>query len=254
MGARPLFALNLVAFPRKLLGDGILEEILRGGADIARQAGVPIVGGHSIDDDEPKYGLSVIGEVAPDAIVRNNGVHAGDSLILTKPIGTGIIATALKDAASQEVIAGAVQSMTTLNDAASRAMLDVGVRAATDVTGFGLIGHLAEMLRGGAVGARIFASQVPFLAGAPELLQAGHVPGGTRRNFDDAAELVNWAQQIPEWLRMLLCDAQTSGGLLIACPPQKAESLLHALVRARTPAAAIIGEVTAASSKIEVVI
>jgi selenide,water dikinase len=255
MGARPLFALNLVAFPRKLLSEGLLEEILRGGADIARQAGMPILGGHSIDDAEPKYGLSVIGEVDPAQLVRNVGARPGDALILTKPIGTGVIATALKqDAASAAAITSAVESMTTLNRAASEVMVQLGARAATDVTGFGLIGHLLEMLRGSGAGARVFASAVPLLDGAPDLVQAGHIPGGTTRNFDDAAASVNWAAAIPKWLRILLCDAQTSGGLLIACPAQKTESFVHALVRAHTPAAAIIGEVIVGEPRIEVVI
>lgn len=255
MGARPLFALNLVGFPRKLLNEGLLEEILRGGGEVAREAGIPILGGHSIDDAEPKYGLSVVGEVDPDRIVRNVGARPGDVLILTKPIGTGVIATAIKNGkASDDVIATAVKSMTTLNRVAADEMLQAGVHAATDITGFGLLGHLHEMLRGSGVGARLHASSVPLLAGAPELIQAGQIPGGTRRNYDDAEAFTSWAPALPDWLRMLLCDAQTSGGLLIACSPQKSESLVHALVRAYTPAAAIIGEVVAGDPKIEVVI
>lgn len=254
MGARPLFALNLVGFPRKLLGEGLLEEILRGGADIAREAGAPIVGGHSIDDAEPKYGLSVVGEVDPARIVRNTGARAGDLLILTKPIGTGIIATALKgDHAAASAIAAAVKSMTTLNRGASDAMLEIQVHAATDVTGFGLIGHLREMVTGSAVGARVRASRVPLLEGAAELARAGYLPGGTRRNFEDAAATTKWSDDIPEWLRYLLCDAQTSGGLLIACRPDRATALAHALQRRRTLAADIIGEITSGSG-IEVVI
>ena len=254
MGARPLFALNLVAFPRNLLGENILEEILRGGSTIAAEAGIAVVGGHSIDDAEPKYGLAVIGEVDPNRIVRNVGARPGDALILTKPIGTGIIATALKkDAASNEAIAAAIASMTTLNRAAAEAMVQAGVNAATDVTGFGLLGHLHEMLRGSGVAARLRASAVPFLAETPSLLQAGHVPGGTKRNFEDAHRFTKWQPGIPDWLPMLLADAQTSGGLLIACPRTKSEALLHALVRARTPAAAIVGEIVAGDSSIEIV-
>jgi selenide, water dikinase len=246
MGARPLFALNLVGFPRKLLSEGLLEEILRGGAEIAREAGAPILGGHSIDDAEPKYGLSVIGEVDPAKIVRNTGARPGDMLVLTKPIGTGIIATALKnDKAPAAAIDAAVKSMTTLNRAASEAMIEVGVRAATDVTGFGLMGHLNEMLAASGVGARIRASRVPLLEGAPALAEAGQLPGGTRRNFDDARPLTRFAESIPEWMRLLLCDAQTSGGLLIAVAPERATSLAEALQRRRTPAADIIGEVVA---------
>lgn len=253
MGAKPLFALNLVAFPRKLLDSGLLEEILRGGAEMARAAGMPIIGGHTIDDAEPKYGLSIIGEVDPVHLIRNTGARPGDALLLTKPIGTGILATALKhDAAAREDVAGAVEVMTTLNAAAAEAMLEGGARAATDVTGFGLIGHLHEMLREGGIGARIFASAIPFLSGAPELIQAGHVPGGTTRNYEDARAYTKWADAIPEWLRILLCDAQTSGGLLIACAAPKAESLKHSLTRRRTPAAAIIGEIRSGDGNIEV--
>jgi len=255
MGARPLFALNLVAFPRALLGEGLLEEILRGGAAIARQAGAPIIGGHSIDDTEPKYGLCVIGEVHPSRIVRNVGAQVGDALVLTKPIGTGIISTALKNGrAPADSVAAAVASMMTLNRAAAEAMLEVGARAATDISGFGLLGHLHAMLRASGVGARIRASTVPVMRGAPELAQDDQIPGGTRRNYDDANAVTTWADAIPQWLRMVLCDAQTSGGLLIACPAAKAQSLIHALVRERTPAAEVIGEITARDAHIEVVV
>ena len=255
MGARPLFALNLVGFPRHLLDTGILEEILRGGGAVAREAGIAIIGGHSIDDAEPKYGLAVIGEVEPGRIVRNVGARPGDLLILTKPLGTGVIATALKnDRATPEVVRGAVESMATLNRSAADVMIKAGVRAATDITGFGLLGHLHAMLRASGVGARIRASAVPLLNGAPDLVREDQIPGGTRRNYQDAAAATTWAAAIPEWLRMLLCDAQTSGGLLMACAPARTEALVHALVRARTPAAAIIGEVTVGDAAIEVVV
>lgn len=254
MGARPLFALNLVSFPRNLLGEGILQEILRGGATIAREAGAPILGGHSIDDNEPKYGLSVIGEVDPARIVRNVGARPGDMLVLTKPIGTGVIATALKnDQASADAISAAVNSMTTLNREAAEAMLEIGVHAGTDVTGFGLLGHLQEICKASGVGARLYASQVPLLAGAAELAQAGQIAGGTKRNFVDSENFANFAAQLPEWMRYLLCDAQTSGGLLVAVPPDRATALAHALQRRRALAANIIGEITNRSG-IEVVI
>jgi selenide, water dikinase len=252
MGARPLFALNLVGFPRKLLSEGLLEEILRGGSDIAREAGAPILGGHSIDDNEPKYGLSVVGEVHPARIVRNQGARIGDVLVLTKPIGTGIIATALKnDQAPGTAIEAAVTSMTTLNRAASEAMLAVGVHAATDITGFGLIGHLREMIASG-VGARVYASRVPLLDGAAELVQAGQLPGGTRRNLDHALTFATFADDIPEWLRYLLCDAQTSGGLLIACPADRSAQLIAELQQRGTLSAAQIGDVVSGNG-IEVV-
>jgi selenide, water dikinase len=253
MGARPLFALNLVGFPRKLLSEGLLEEILRGGSDIAREAGAPILGGHSIDDNEPKYGLSVVGEVHPARIVRNQGAQVGDVLLLTKPIGTGIIATALKnDHAPAHAIAAAVASMTTLNRAASEAMLAVGVHAATDVTGFGLIGHLREVIAASDVGARVYASRVPVLDGAAELVQGGQLPGGTRRNFEHAHTFTSFANDIPQWLRYLLCDAQTSGGLLISCPADRSDQLVSELERRGTLTAAQIGEIVSGDS-IEVV-
>ena len=234
MGARPLFALNLVAFPRDLLDarDDLLGDVLNGGADVAREAGIAIIGGHSIDDAEPKYGLCVIGEVHPDRIVRNAGAVVGDALVLTKPIGTGIIATAIKrQEAPAEAIDVAIDSMSRLNDAAARAMLDAGVHAATDVTGFGLVGHLLEMLRASGVGARISAATVPLLPHAIELTERGFVPGGTRRNIADAEGAVEWDAGVTEAVRTLLCDAQTSGGLLIAVAPERADGLLDALHR-----------------------
>jgi selenide,water dikinase len=244
MGARPLFALNLVAFPRNLLARGILEEILRGGAETAREAGIAILGGHSIDDAEPKYGLSVVGEVDPARIIRNVGALVGDVLVLTKPIGTGVIATAIKnECAPEDVVAAAITSMASLNRDAADTMVRVGVHAATDVTGFGLLGHLQEILRGSGVGARIRASAVPLLPGSEQLARAGEIPGGTRRNYADAAAVTTWAASLPEWKQLLLCDAQTSGGLLIACESRVASAFK----------AAVIGEIVAGDAKVEVV-
>ena len=243
MGARPLFALNLVAFPRALLGRGILEEILRGGGEITREAGIAVVGGHSIDDAEPKYGLCVLGEVPPEQLVRNSTARAGDRLVLTKPIGTGVLATALKaDAVDPATIQTAIESMVTLNRGAAEAMLRAGVDAATDVTGFGLLGHLREILLASGLSATVHAESVPLLPRALELAIAGHVPGGTRRNLADIAGAVDWADDVPEALRVLLCDAQTSGGLLLAVPPDRVDALLEDLVARRTPAAALVGE------------
>ena len=243
MGARPLFALNLVAFPRKLLGQGLLEEILRGGSTIARDAGIAIVGGHSIDDAEPKYGLCVVGEVAPERLVRNSTARAGDQLVLTKPIGTGVVATAIKAAAAgPEAVAAAVAVMAMLNRAAADAMLKVGVNAATDVTGFGLLGHLRELLVASGRAARVSAGAVPLLPGALELAAAGRIPAGTRRNRHDVAASVRWDDVIPEPLRVLLCDAQTSGGLLIAVPRDRTAALVQEL-QARQTTAAVVGEI-----------
>ena len=253
MGARPLFALNLVAFPRDLLDQNILSEILRGGSEIALQAGIAIIGGHSIDDKEPKYGLCVIGEIDPRLLKRNATAQPGDLLVLTKPIGTGVIATALKkDAAPQEVIDAAVRSMTTLNRPAAESMLRVGASAATDVTGFGLIGHLSSLLRASGVAARVRAGLVPLLPGARELAEAGHIAGGTRRNLQDAQQIASWAHDVSPTEQLLLCDAQTSGGLLIAVAPERADELIRLLRDAQTPAAAIIGDIRAGDPHIEI--
>jgi selenide, water dikinase len=245
MGARPRFALNLIAFPRDLLHTGALEEIIRGGGDVALEAGIAVVGGHSIDDAEPKYGMCVIGEAVPSRIVRNSGAMPGDVLVLTKPIGTGIIATAIKaGVATDDVIRAAVDTMTTLNRGAAEAMLHIGVSAATDVTGFGLPGHLRNMLRASGVAAELHAGAVPLLPGAAELAADGRIPGGTRRNVEDLAADVEWDDGIAPLLRLILCDAQTSGGLLIAVPADRADALCTALLAGLAPAAAVIGRVT----------
>ncbi len=248
MGARPLFALNLVAFPRKLLGQGILEDILRGGGEVAREAGIAVVGGHSIDDPEPKFGLCVVGLVAPERVVLNSGARPGDCLVLTKPLGTGVISTAIKaGAAVPEAVAAAVACMATLNRGAAEAMNHVGVHAATDVTGFGLLGHLHELLTASGAAARVQASAVPLLPDALPLCRDGHIPGGTRRNQEDLAGRVTWADDVAAPLRILLCDAQTSGGLLIAVPRERADGLLDELRARGTPATALIGEVLEAA-------
>ncbi len=244
MGARPLFALNLVAFPRDLLGRGILEDILRGGGEAAREAGIAVVGGHSIDDPEPKFGLCVVGEASPERLVLNSTARAGDRLVLTKPIGTGIVSTAIKaGAVVPEAVAAAIASMATLNRGAAEAMLHVRAHAATDVTGFGLLGHLRELLAASGVAARVRASAVPLLPDALPLCRDGHIPGGTRRNQEDLASAVSWGDDVHPLLRVLLCDAQTSGGLLIAVPPERSDDLLAELRARATPAAALIGEV-----------
>jgi selenide,water dikinase len=254
MGGRPLFVLNLVAFPRDLLAEGILEEILRGGSEVARAAGVPTLGGHSIDDREPKYGLVAVGEVHPARIVTNDRARPGDRLVLTKPIGSGVIATAIKKGeATPDVIASAVEVMATLNATAAEAMVAANVRSATDITGFGLLGHLAKMLRASGVSARIQSASVPLLDGARELAASGHVPGGTRRNLEDVAATVAFADSVDQTTRLLLADAQTSGGMLISVPAESLDDLLARLA-GRTPVAAVIGEVRAGESgRIEVV-
>lgn len=243
MGGRPLFALNLLSFPRGLLGEGIAEEVIRGGAEKAAEAGAPVLGGHSIDDPEPKYGMVAVGEVDPGKMLANDRARPGDRLVLTKPLGTGVVATAVKKGACPpDVLAAAVRSMAQLNRAASEAALAAGARAATDVTGYGLVGHLLNLARSSRVSARIDASQVPMLEGAVALAEAGHVPGGTRRNLADAAPHVSYHAAIPDTTRLLLSDAQTSGGLLVACPATRLPDLRKEAV-ARGVACAEIGSV-----------
>lgn len=253
MGGEPLFVLNLVGFPRKLLGEGILDEILRGGNDVAREAGVPTLGGHSIDDQEPKYGLVAVGEVHPDRMVTNDRARPGDKLVLTKPLGSGVIATAIKKGeASDDVVEAAVEAMATLNAAAARAMLAADVRCATDVTGFGLLGHLRNLLRSSGAAARIQAERVPMLKGARNLAATGNIPGGTKRNLEDLAADLRFGDAVDPVTRTLLGDAQTSGGMLICVAEDRLEGLLKDLY-GKTPAAAVIGEVVAGQAgKIEV--
>lgn len=244
MGGRPLFALNLLSFPRDLLAEGLAEEIVRGGAEKAREAGIPVLGGHSIDDAEPKYGMVAVGEVDPDAMLTNDGARPGDDLVLTKPLGSGIVATAIKAGACPAgVLRAAVEMMAHLNRAASEAAIAAGARAATDVTGYGLIGHLGNMLRASGVAARIDAAAVPVLDGVGALVEAGYVPGGTRRNQRDAADSVSHADGVDEVTRTLLADAQTSGGLVIASPPGRTAALLAEL-EAMGERGALFGRVT----------
>jgi selenide, water dikinase len=248
MGATPLFALNMVGWPREGLPFELLGEVIRGGADVARAAGAFVLGGHSVDDPEPKYGMAAVGEARPDKIVTNAGAKPGDVLVLTKPLGTGILTTALKrDLVSEADLAEAVSTMTTLNAGAARAMLSLGdaVHAATDVTGFGLLGHLRTLLEASKMGAELEAATVPFLVGARELAARGSVPGGTARNVESAAAAVTFAPGVDATVRLLLSDAQTSGGLLIAVLPEQADALVAALGREATPVTAVIGRVVA---------
>ncbi len=244
MGATPLFALNIVGFPIGSLPLSVLEEILRGGADKVREAGASIIGGHSIDDPEPKYGLVVTGLIHPTKIFKNCTARVGDDLVLTKPLGLGIITTGIKrEKVEKATIDAAVDLMATLNRGASRAMVEVGAHACTDVTGFGLLGHLHEMTAGGKVGARIFLSKVPVLSEAWGLVQSGIYPGGTERNRESLEGAIVWNPKIREEAQLILCDAQTSGGLLIAVPKDKTETLIQRLQAHQTPASALIGEV-----------
>lgn len=244
MGAQPLMAVNLVAFPIKELPASVLADILLGGLDKVREAGIDILGGHSIDDHEPKYGLAVIGTVHPDRIVRNRGGRPGDVLVLTKPIGTGIITTAIKhQVAPDEAQAAATKSMLTLNRDAAAAMLTVDTHAATDVTGFGLLGHLHYLALASGTGARVDAMAVPLLPGALALADAGEVPSGTRSNERFLAPLIAWPAKLPAGLQTVLVDAQTSGGLLIAVPPDQLDRLRAAL-ESRSVPGHVIGDLT----------
>jgi selenide,water dikinase len=256
MGARPLFVLNVVNFPRDTLPLEVLERVIEGGAAKVAEAGVAILGGHSVDDPEPKFGLVALGTVHPSKIIRNVGAERSDVLLLTKPLGIGILTTAIKRGlASDETIARAVEVMAMLNRQAGEAMVDAGdvVHAATDVTGFGLLGHLSEMLGAGTVGARIEADQVPVLDEAWAFAEQGVVPGGTRRNLASVADLVHWSERLTETQRLVLADAQTSGGLLIAVAPAAAEALLEDLRSRGVDAAQRIGTFTDRAGRIEVI-
>ena len=243
MGGTPLLALNLVGFPVDLPKE-ILVSILKGGYDKAAEAGVLIVGGHTVDDAEPKYGLAVTGLIKPGDQVTNSGAKPGDVLALTKPIGTGIITTAGKNqAVDADVLAGAVAVMETLNKGASNAMSHVGVNAATDVTGFGLLGHLNAMMRASGTSARVYWSKVPLLPGLWQLAEQGIAPGGTQRNLASLENSVRWQESLPHTARVVLCDAQTSGGLLISVAQDKLDVLLEQLAGHGVAGAAVIGEV-----------
>jgi len=229
MGGIPLFALNIVAFPIQKLSHTILSEIMQGGADKADEAGVPIVGGHSIDDNEPKYGLVVTGEVSEKNIWVNTGAKPGDSLILTKPLGTGVIATAIKkEMASSSTIESAVKSMVMLNKKASETLQNFNPNAVTDITGFGLMGHLIEICKGSNVSSNINFSDINFLPGAIDLANEGIMPGGSKRNLEYAENYVKFSDSLSPTEKLLACDAQTSGGLLISIPNDEADQFISA--------------------------
>ena len=245
MGATPLLALNLVGWPREGLPFELLARVLDGGGDVVRAAGALIAGGHSIDDAEPKYGLAVVGTVHPDRILTNAGARAGDALVLTKPIGLGVISTAVKrDAAPSDLIAEAVMVMTTLNASAADGAADLGdaVHAATDITGFGLLGHLRELASASGVAAEVDVEAVPVIDGVRELLAAGMVAGGTQRNhaFVSESAPVDWGNLAMDE-QLLLADAQTSGGLLLAVDPARVDELVGALRSRATLAASVVG-------------
>ena len=254
MGGRPLLALNIVGFPVEL-PKNILGRVLQGGSAKAQEAGCLIVGGHTVDDKEPKYGLAAIGMVTPGKQVTVAGARPGDALVLTKPLGTGIITTAGKQGVvDSQVLDEAISIMSTLNRAASDAMIKVGVNACTDITGFGLIGHLKGMMDGSGTGARLQLSRMPVIEGTWELIERGIAPGGTHRNLEGPGQTVRWHESISKEAMLLLCDAQTSGGLLMAVPQERLDALLNELNASGVPGSWVIGEVLEEGEKgIEVV-
>jgi selenide, water dikinase len=246
MGARPVAMLSFAGFPRGTLPWDVLERMLKGGADKAREAGVDVVGGHTVDDPEPKCGYAVVGVVHPERAVSNAGGQPGDRLVLTKPLGSGVLTTAIKrDLLDQDGIQRVVDVMATLNRAAAEAMLQVGVHACTDVTGFGLLGHLYEMASASGLSAIVRLEAVPILPGVLELIEQGVVPGGTRTNEAYLEEFTTWGEGVNPHLRVALADAQTSGGLLIALSAERTDELVAALGAAGTHSAAVIGELVA---------
>lgn len=244
MGGKPLTAMNVVCFPIQSQDISVLGEILRGGWDKLREAGVALVGGHSIEDPELKYGLSVTGVVHPSKIIAKSGSEVGDKLILTKPLGTGIVSTALKGGvAGEEAVAHIAASMTTLNQRASELMQDAGVHACTDITGYGLLGHACGMIEDSPVGMEIHVTAIPFFPEAKGFARMGLVPGGTQRNREFRLNMIEQAYEIGDDMWNILFDPQTSGGLLISVPAREAEALLQNLHRNSIQDAAVIGEV-----------
>lgn len=251
MGAEPATALNIIGFPVDDLPLWVMAEILRGGADKVEEAGATLVGGHSIDDVEPKFGLCVTGTVHPDEVIKNVGAEPGDVLVLTKPLGIGIITTAIKRGqCSAEAETEAVQAMNTLNDTAAQAARETGVHAMTDVTGFGLLGHGLEMAAG--VDLEIEAAAVPVIEAAFEYAAADIVPGGSRRNLEYIQDRVRFGAEVSPVQRTVFADAITAGGLLIAVPEARADQLVNRLEELNTMAAAVIGRVIPGSGRITV--
>lgn len=244
MGGIPLTAMNILCFPMKTLGVSVLEDILRGGMDKIHEAEVVLIGGHSVDDDELKYGLSVTGTVAPDKLLTNSGAQVGDRLILTKPLGTGIINTAIKaGAASNDLIEKISKSMAMLNRTASELMQEISANACTDITGFGLLGHTVQLAEQSQISLKLDSASVPYFPEVIDFAQQGLCPGGLLRNKEYYQDRIRFAGSIPEYIRDILFDAQTSGGLLICLASDKAELLITRLQKAGITEAAIIGEV-----------
>ncbi len=253
MGGRPVVALNIIAFPVGEIGHETIRAILAGVRDKVREAGAVIAGGHTLKDSEVKCGLAVTGLVHPDRVVRNVGANPGDVLILTKPLGIGIITTALRaNLASREAVAAANRVMSQLNRTAAAVMVEVGVNAATDVTGFGLLGHAWEMAQSGGIDILIHADRVPIIAEAIELARQSLFPVGSLKNYSFIRERADFAAGVTEELRLLLCDAQTAGGLLMAVAAERKDRLLDRLLTRGVEAATVIGEVVVGNGRLQV--
>lgn len=250
MGGRPLLALNLVGWNTEALSSELLSEVLAGGQDIAEAAGFVVAGGHTIDDPEPKYGMAVIGEVHPEQLLTNTGLRAGDHLVLTKPLGIGVITTALKRGiAGDDVVDAALHSMTRLNDVAARVALAAGATGATDVTGFGLLGHLGRMASGSSVDVTLAVADVPLISGAIELAEQGSIPGGTERNTAWIRAQLD-VGDTPDLFVTLLADAQTSGGLIFGVASAAAAADVVAELRSTGHVAAVVGSASTGSGTI----
>ena len=246
MGGKPLTAMNVVCFPVKTMDISILKKILAGGVDKVHEADAILVGGHSIEDEELKYGLSITGIIHPAKVALNTGARVGDRLILTKPLGTGIISTGLKGKViDEDAMVKVIKSMATLNRKASELMQEIGVHACTDVTGFGLLGHAGEMIEGTDIAMLIHSATVPFFPEAKELAEMGMIPGGLHRNREFRLNMVEIAKEVPDYLADILFDPQTSGGLLISVSEQKAPVLLERMHQEGIEEAVVIGEVVA---------
>ena len=245
MGAKPLTAMNIVCFPIKTMDISILQQVLQGGLNKIHEAGALLIGGHSVEDNEIKYGLSVTGLVHPDNVLYNRGAKAGDKIILTKALGTGIISTAIKAGeATPEQMKQVIHAMTTLNKKAAEQMIAAGdVHACTDITGFGLLGHAGEMIEGSDVSLRINSATIPVFEGVRELMETGFIPGGLYRNRDFRIKQVVKEKTCPDWLFDLLFDPQTAGGLFFSLPGDKAQSLVGKMIAAGIADATVIGEV-----------
>ncbi|MEI7896670.1 MAG: selenide, water dikinase SelD [bacterium] len=251
MGGEPLFALGIVGFPDRKLPMEVLQQILKGANDKVAEAGIQIIGGHSIEDSEPKFGLVVTGMVHPEKIIRNSTAKPGDVLVLTKPIGTGIITTAIKRGiAGKEATHRVMQVMAELNRESAGIMAGFSISACTDITGFGLLGHLKEMVYGAGVEAVLVADNIPILEAAWEYAAAGIIPGGTKNNLEYVSEVVQWNDEIPELMKFILADAQTSGGLLISLPEEEGAAMLKRFREAGNNDAAIIGKIVPGEPRI----